>query len=241
MNFKLEIIGFNIESCMAAEQAGAHRIELCDNPGEGGTTASYGFIKKAREKLLIDLFPIIRPRGGDFLYSNDEFDMMKTDVQHCKNLGCDGIVIGMLTADARIDKLRCSQLVNMAYPMEATFHRAFDRTIDFATALEDVIDIGCTRILSSGLYPHALAGKENIKALVSLAAGRIIVMPGSGVRSQNIVELATGTGAVEFHSSARMVLPTKMEAFNATMNENMESYFVDENEIKKMASLLTAL
>ena len=114
MKFKLEVIGFTIESCMIAQAAGAHRIELCDNPSEGGTTPSYGFIKTARENLSIELYPIIRPRGGDFLYSEIEFEVMKADIEVCKNLGCDGVVIGILHADGTVDKRRCTQLVEIA-------------------------------------------------------------------------------------------------------------------------------
>lgn len=121
---KLEIIGFTIESCVAAQKAGANRIELCDGPGEGGTTPSYGFIKTAREKLSIDLFVMIRPRGGDFLYSEDEFEMMKSDVLLCKQLGCDGIVTGILTSDGKVDIERNKELIELASPLKATFHRA---------------------------------------------------------------------------------------------------------------------
>ena len=134
MIFKLEVIGFNIESCIVAQAAGAHRIELCDNPEEGGTTPSYGFIKAAREKLQIALFPIIRPRGGDFLYSNEEFEIMKTDIKRCNQLGCDGVVIGMLNADGTVDKKRNASLVELAYPLGVTFHRAFDRTKPLLTS-----------------------------------------------------------------------------------------------------------
>ena len=148
MKYVLEVIGFTIQSCVIAQQAGAKRIELCDNPSDGGTTPSYGFIKVARKKLEIDLFPIIRPRGGDFFYSDDEFSIMKNDSKVCKELGCDGIVMGILKTDGTIDKQRSSELVELAYPMEVTFHRAFDRTADYHSALEDVIETGCTRILT---------------------------------------------------------------------------------------------
>ena len=130
MKFTLETIAFNIESCKIAQAAGAHRIELCDNPGEGGTTPSYGFIKTARQILKIDLFPIIRPRGGDFFYSDEEFEIMKTDIQVCKEHGCDGVVFGILKEDATIDKIKCKILIQLAYPMSVTFHRAFDRVTD---------------------------------------------------------------------------------------------------------------
>ena len=252
MNFKLEVIGFNIESCILAQAAGANRIELCDNPGEGGTTPSYGFIKAAREILHIDLYPIIRPRGGDFFYSDAEFEVMKTDVQICKGLGCDGVVIGILNSDGTVDKQRCKELVALAYPLGVTFHRAFDRTRNplltspegrnldsdklkfYSQALEDIIEIGCERILASGLQPTALEGAETIASLIKQADERIIIMPGSGVRPDNIIELAKKTGAVEFHTSARINIDSKMNFSNEAMKESLKSVAVNEIEIKEI-------
>jgi copper homeostasis protein len=239
--FRLEVIGFNIESCMLAQAAGAHRIELCDNPGEGGTTPSYGFIKSARENLQIELYPIIRPRGGDFLYSDDEFELMKADVKVCQELGCDGVVTGILHTDGTIDKKRCVELVQLAYPMGVTFHRAFDRVKDAAQALEDIIEIGCERILTSGLVPNALEGAEMLAALIKQADERIIIMPGSGVRSDNIIDLAQKTGAVEFHTSARMNIGSKMNYRNEAMKENLQSVSLDEEEVKKIIANLKSL
>ena len=241
LNFKLETIAFNIESCHISQAAGAHRIELCDNPGEGGTTPSYGFIKAARKALNIDLFPIIRPRGGDFLYSDEEFEIMKADVQLCKELGCDGVVIGMLNEDATIDKKRSSILVNIAYPMSVTFHRAFDRVTAPDQALEDVIEIGCERILTSGFHPSAIDGAENIKKLISLAGERIIIMPGSGVRSENIISLAESTGVVEFHSSARKHISSQMKIINPYMNETLKTISADGEEIEAMIEKLKSI
>jgi copper homeostasis protein len=241
MNFILETIAFNIESCAKAQTAGAKRIELCDNPSEGGTTPSFGFIKAARKKLHIPLYPIIRPRGGDFLYSNDEFEIIKSDIKICKDLACDGIVIGMLNEDATIDKIRCSQLVNLAYPMGVTFHRAFDRVIHMEQALEDVIEIGCERILTSGLFSTAIEGITNLKKLIDQANERIIIMPGSGVRASNIAEIALPTNAVEFHSSARKMVGTSMKVFNETMKENLQSVDVDVEEINRMIQNLNAI
>ena len=241
MIFSLEVIGFNIESCALAQSAGANRIELCDNPGEGGTTPSYGFIKAAREKLQIDLYPIIRPRGGDFLYSDTEFEIMKIDISTCKELGCDGVVIGMLNADRTVDKERCRQLVELAYPMGVTFHRAFDRTADAFGAMEDIIDIGCGRILTSGLQSTAMEGIDTIAALVKQAGERIIIMPGSGVRSDNINLLAQRTGATEFHTSARIFANSNMNYTNEAMKENLQSVMVDTDEIKNIISNLNSL
>ncbi|MBK8610866.1 MAG: copper homeostasis protein CutC [Chitinophagaceae bacterium] len=238
MNVKLEVIGFTIESCILAQAAGAHRIELCDNPGEGGTTPSYGFIEAAREKLQIALYPIIRPRGGDFLYTNVEFDLMKTDIKICKELGCNGVVIGVLKTDGTVDKERCRQLVDLANPLGVTFHRAFDRVADAAQALEDIIEVGCERILTSGLHPTAIAGVDTIAKLIKQADDRIIIMPGSGVRSDNIIELAEKTGAFEFHTSARVNVDSKMNYINDAMKETLKSVTVDEQEIKNIMANL---
>jgi len=238
MKFKLEVIGFTIESCLIAQAAGAHRIELCDNPSEGGTTASYGFIKTARENLSIELYPIIRPRGGDFLYSEIEFEVMKADVEISKNLGCDGVVIGMLNADGTVDKKRCKELVDIAYPMKVTFHRAFDRTNDPFRAMEDIISIGCERILTSGQKNLAIDGEELLNKLVKQANNRIIIMPGSGVKSDNIKTLVKNTNATEFHTSARTFIDSKMEFINESMNEQLTSVTTMSDEIKKIIEIL---
>lgn len=235
---KLEIIGFNIESCVSAQQAGANRIELCDNPAEGGTTPSYAFIKVARKALHIELYVMIRPRGGDFLYSEAEYEMMKADIEICKNLGADGVVLGMLTSAGKIDKEKCRNLAGYAYPLGVTFHRAFDRTSKPIEALEDIIEIGCERILTSGLQPKAVEGQQLIKELIAHANGRIIVMPGSGVTSENIISLAENTGAVEFHSSAAIYRNSEMKYLNDAMNEQMKHVVVNTEEVYKMRELL---
>lgn len=238
MKHILEVIGFDINGCIAAQNAGADRIELCASPTEGGTTPSYGLIKMARDILTIDLYPIIRPRGGDFLYNDYEFDVIKSEIKVCKVFGCHGVVIGMLNTDGTIDKERCKQLVDLAYPLKVTFHRAFDRVVDAAKALEDVIEIGCHRILTSGQKPTATEGADNIAALIKQANNRIIIMPGSGVRSDNILDLSQKTGATEFHTSARIVTESKMEYKNESMNESLKSVYVDEDEVKKIKELL---
>ena len=235
---KLEIIGYNIESCIAAQAAGANRIELCDNPLEGGTTPSYGFIKAARENLSIELYVMVRPRGGDFFYSDDEFKIMKADIRMCKQSGCDGIVIGLLKNDGNIDKKRCGELVALAYPLAVTFHRAFDRTRDPFIALEDIIETGCERILTSGLQPKAINGAPIIKELIARANGRSIIMPGSGVNAKNIILLAENTGATEFHSSASTYVESKMNYTNLSIDESLKYVTVNKDEIMEMAGLL---
>jgi copper homeostasis protein len=241
MSYKLEVIAFSLDSCLLIEKAGAHRIELCDNPGEGGTTPSYGFIQKARALTSIDLYPMIRPRGGDFFYSIDEFESMKTDIRLCKEAGCDGVVIGLLNADGTVDRERTAMLVELAYPMSVTFHRAFDRTRDAFEALETLINVGCERVLTSGLMPNVNGGKQLLKQLVATADERIIIMPGSGVRHNVIAELAQFTGAVEFHTSARTTVATGMQYINEQMNEALTSVTDDSNEVIACLAALNKL
>ncbi len=235
----LEIAVFNIQSAIMAAEAGASRLELCENPAEGGTTPSYGTLKTVREKISIPVFPIIRPRGGDFLYGDEEFEVMKKDILLCKQLGFEGAVIGLLNSDGTVDKKRTTTLVELAYPLEITFHRAFDRAINPLQALEDIITCGCQRILTSGQTPSAYNGKKLIKQLIEQADERIIIMPGSGVRSNNIAALAAYTGATELHSSARKILASKMQFIQSTMEEKLENIIVDVEEIKMMKKELS--
>lgn len=235
----LEVAVFNYSSAITAGKSGADRIELCDNAAEGGTTQSYGVLKKVRAELSIPVFPIIRPRGGDFLYSDEEFDVMKKDVSMCKELGFEGIVFGILHADGTVDEERGRQITELAYPMEVTFHRAFDRCNDPFLALEKIIDIGCQRILTSGQMPNAFDSLPLLAALVKQADGRIVIMPGSGVRSNNIVQIRQETGAEEFHSSARIHIKSQMTFINDRMDKEDETVLsVDEQEIRKMKELL---
>lgn len=241
MDYQLEIIGFNIKSCLAAQQNGAHRIELCASPGEGGTTPSYSFIKRAKELLRIPVYVMIRPRGGDFLYSADEFKIMTDEISICKQLDCDGVVLGILKEDGTVDIDRCKLLVEHAYPMGVTFHRAFDRVCNPVQALEDVIATGCERILTSGLHPKAEQGKEVIADLIRRAEDRIIIMPGSGVNAQNIQAIIKETGAREIHSSASVTLETKMKYENPEMKEHLSHVTADGGEVRKMSLALSEL
>jgi copper homeostasis protein len=234
MSFALEICCYNYSSCLIAAGAGVQRIELCADAAEGGTTPGFGIIKRVKEKLPTPVFPIIRPRGGDFFYDDDEFNVMKTEVQLCRELGCEGVVIGMLKQDGSIDKMRCGQLVTLAYPMSVTFHRAFDRALNPFKALEDIIQIGCERILSSGHKPTAQEGAHLLNELVRQANERIIIMPGSGIRAANIIETARQTGATEFHSSASIKQNSRMQFINEAMQENLQTVMADKDEITAM-------
>ena len=239
MRYTLEVIAYNIESCVIAQDNGADRIELCANPGEGGTTPSYGMIKAAKQKCSIPIFVMIRPRGGDFFYSDEEFRIMQEDIIYCRDFGCDGVVLGILNADGTVDINRIKVLVQLAYPMEVTFHRAFDRVKDAHQSLEDVIDCGCTRILTSGLRPTAMQGISLIRELVELADERIIIMPGAGVRASNIEGLIELSGAVEFHTSAGMRRDSRMEYKNVDMGEILDWHVADGNEIVLIKNLLS--
>jgi copper homeostasis protein len=240
-NYIIEIATTDFSTTKSAVDGGADRIELCAALSEGGTTASYGTIKKCREAFNVQLFPIIRTRSGDFLYSDEEFDIMFTDVKLCKDLGCDGVVVGLLNKDGSIDIKRTSKLIELAYPLEVTFHRAFDRCKDPFDALEQLIEIGCQRILTSGQKPTAPQGIDLITALVKLADERIIIMPGSGVRKENIKELAEKTGAKEFHSSLRGSKKSKMHFIHPSFADSTESYttpFIDPEEVKALRNAL---
>lgn len=234
----LEIAVFNYQSAVLAERAGADRLELCENAGEGGTTPSYGTLKQIKEKLTIPVFPIIRPRGGDFLYDDEELTIMKQDIQLCKQLGFEGVVFGMLLPDGKVDKENCKRLVDLAYPLDVTFHRAFDRIIDALEALENIIECGCTRILTSGQVPSVADGAGLIKEFINAADLRIIIMPGSGLRSSNVLSIAEITGAVEFHSSARTTVPSLMQYTNNKMGESNQTVSVDVEEIKRTKEIL---
>lgn len=203
---KLEICAFSVDAALKAQKAGADRIELCANPSEGGTTPAYGTMQKATELLYIPVFPIIRPRGGDFCYTPEEYDMMAEDIVTAKHLGCKGVALGILNPDGTIDTERTSYLIKLAWPMQVTFIRAFDLVPDPLVALNDLIEIGCNRVLTSGQALKAEHATTLLKQLVIAAKNRIVVMPGSGVCPDNLEMLITQTGACEFHASARTVL-----------------------------------
>ncbi len=241
MSFIIEIATSDFLTTKSAAEGGADRIELCANLAEGGTTPSFAHIKKCREAFDILLFPIIRPRGGDFLYNKDEFEIMKNDIKLCKDLRCEGIVIGLLNMDGTIDIARSSELVELAYPLEVTFHRAFDRCKDPFTALEELIDIGCQRILTSGQKPTVSEGIDLIAELNKRADDRIIIMPGSGLRKENIKMLAEKTGCSEFHSSLRGKVKSPMQFIHPAFANSEESYSNNEISPDDVRALRNAL
>lgn len=204
MKYRIENCANSAESAVRAELGGAYRVELCAGMPEGGTTPSYGEIKVAREAIGIKLNVIIRPRGGDFCYSARELEVMRYDIEMARSLGVDGLVFGCLTPSGDVDVEAMRGLMTAAGDTPVTFHRAIDMCRDMSQALEDIVALGCRRILTSGGAATALEGIDRLAHLVHLAAGRIIIMPGSGVGAANIARLAQETGAVEFHFSARV-------------------------------------
>jgi copper homeostasis protein len=237
----IEIATSDFITTQAAVDGGADRIELCANLTEGGTTPSYGHIRQCREAFDKLIYPIIRPRGGDFLFTDEEFSIMLQDVKLCKELACDGVVIGLLNAGGTIDIKRTSKLIEAAYPLGATFHRALDRCSNPFEAMEQLIQIGCERILTSGQKQSAPDAVDMIDQLNREADERIVIMPGSGVRKENIKMIADKTGCTEFHSSLRSKRKTSMEFIHPSFAGSEESYvnnYIDPEEVKALRKAL---
>jgi copper homeostasis protein len=214
----LEIAAGSLASALAAQEGGADRVELCSSLAEGGITPSYGMLVTVREHVRIPVYVLIRPRGGDFLYGDAEFDIMLRDVETCVRAGFDGVVIGALDADGHVDP-RCRELVKAAGTLGVTFHRAIDASADLSRTLEDAIALGCERVLTSGGCANASAGAQVIAGLVKQADNRIKVMAGAGIRSGNLAEVARLTGAHEFHGSARTVVKSRMRYLNPALKD----------------------
>lgn len=199
---KIEIACFNPQSAIIAFENGADRIELCDGLSEGGTTPGFETTKELREKINIPMYVMVRPRGGDFTYSEAEFDQMKNELTQLKSLDVDGFVFGILDENDEVNVEKNKILVELAQPLPCTFHRAFDRAKGLEDSLEKVIDCGFKTILTSGQKPNVSEGKENLKTLVELSNGRIEILIGGGLRSTNIQDIREFTKAGYFHSSA---------------------------------------
>lgn len=242
----LEVCVDSVDSAIIAQQAGAQRVEFCDSLIEGGTTPSFGQLEWAKKQLTIKNYVIIRPRGGDFLYNDNEFEIMKSDIHCCGKLKMDGVVIGMLNADGTVDTKRCAELVAIAksYNMGVTFHRAIDRTNDIFKAMEDIIALGCERILTSGGCKTAMEGVDVIKQLIQKANNRIIIMPGAGVTPENAAEILQKTGASEIHGTLKNTYPSNMKYLNSNMSSGSNDNGIsraDGDKIKKVVTLLNSL
>ncbi len=246
MSYQIEICTGNIQSALNAQEGGADRIELCDNLWEGGTTPSMAAIEFVCKQLDIPAFVLIRPRGGDFVYSEQEFEVMKRDIEHAKNAGAKGIVSGILTPDGNVDVLRTKELVMLSNPLSFTFHRAFDLTPDYTKSVEEIIFCGANRILTSGQQVNVQEGLATIRNLVELANDRIQILPGGGVNDKNVTQLYE-IGCREFHFSAKS--PLRGQAENdpiVPMNGSKDipedhMYVSDPSKILRIKALLDFL
>jgi copper homeostasis protein len=240
----LEICADSIESAIAAERGGAHRIELCSNLLEGGVTPSFGLISAVRNRIAIDLYVMIRPRGGDFCYDSDEFQAMQQDVLTAKQLGANGVVLGILRENGTVDADRTRDLIDIARPMMVTLHRAFDMSIDLSQALEEVIAIGADRILTSGGEQTAEAGMATIAALVKKAGNRIAIMAGAGIKAANVLNILARTGVGEIHATARVPIHSRMQYRNERISMGAINGHEYERLVateKKVSELLAAI
>jgi copper homeostasis protein len=238
----VEVCVDSVASAVAAERGGAARVELCGSLIEGGITPSAGLIEMTRAAVSVDLHVMIRPRGGDFCYDADEFETMRRDITLAKRLGANGVVFGILDANGYIDVVRTRQLADEARPLAVTFHRAFDMTADLFRALDDVCTAGVDRVLTSGGEPSSLQGQETILRLVTMAHGRIVIMPGSGIRPENARSLVGHTGVTEIHVGLRSSLPSPMLHRNPRISmgsvegREYQRFAVLEDQVRKLCS-----
>ena len=223
----------SIESAIAAERGGANRVELCSSLIEGGVTPSPGLIGQARKKLSIGLHVLIRPRGGDFCYTSEEFEVMQRDVVAAKKLGADGVVLGILRSEGMVDVQRTRHLVDIARPLKVTYHRAFDMSVDPVGSLEQVARTGAERILTSGGAENSIAGARTLRQLVDVAREQVIIMAGGGINPQNVRTLIEETGVREVHAS----LKSSMESPMRHKNEKISMGSLEGREYQRLTVL----
>ena len=227
----LEICANSFQSAKNAQDSGAHRIELCQELSVVGITPSYGLLKQVIENLDIQVFVLVRPRSGNFVYSDEEFETMKKDIQLCKDLGCEGIVSGVLNPDKTIDIKRTKILIQLSKPLSFTFHRAFDEVINPKEALEQLIDLGIDRVLTSGQKPSAEDGLSLLKELNEIANGRIIILAGGGISPKNTSKFKAA-GLKEIHSSASVTIE---------QNDSLFGLPQTVSDCKKIKAILDAI
>lgn len=240
----LEVCAGSVESVIAARDGGAARVELCAALEVGGITPSIGFMREARKVEGIAMNVLIRPRGGDFLYDENETACMEHDVIAARECGADGVVIGALTADGDIDIAVCRRLVKAAQGINVTFHRAFDMCSNPMQALEDIIALGCDKILTSGQAATAEAGMDVLKKLVEAADGRIAIMPGCGVNANNAANILDGCGATEIHASARKSVGSGMRFRHGGVsmgNPDSDEFARKETDSQEVSKIVEAI
>lgn len=240
----LEVCADSVASAIAAESGGAQRIELCSDLLEGGITPGSGLLSVVRKRVGIDIFVMIRPRGGDFVYSEDEFEVMRYDIEEARRLGANGVVLGLLDDQGRIDVKRTRALVEQAAPLPVTFHRAIDMTPDPMGALEQVIETGVHRILSSGGASRVADGCELLSRFVDRGKGRIAVMAGGGLTVATLPQVAKATGVTEFHASLRRLIPSRVNfrkqgvAMGEVADREYVRYATLEEDVREMGETL---
>ncbi|MFY9938693.1 MAG: copper homeostasis protein CutC [Silvibacterium sp.] len=236
----LEICVDSVESAIAAERGGAQRVELCSDLLEGGIAPSPGLLELVRRRVRIDIFVMIRPRGGDFCYAAEEFAVMKADIRYAKRLGADGVVVGILDADGFVDVQRTRELVELARPLPVTFHRAIDVSADLADSLERVIASGAQRVLTSGGKRRAVDGMQDISDAIRRTRGHISIMAGGGLNPENIRMVAEGTGAAEYHASLNTSTPSPVRHrsnslfLGTDMERDYSRYVVREEDVRAL-------
>ena len=244
MNTLVEVCVDSVTSAIAAEHGGAARIELCSGLIEGGVTPSAGLIEVTRAAVSLPLHVMIRPRAGDFFYDAAEFAIMRRDIALAKQMGATGVVFGILEANGNVDVARTRQLVELARPLAVTFHRAFDMTSDLSRALDDVCAAGVDRVLTSGGEPTSLQGDQTILQLLRQARGRIVVMPGSGIKPENARCLVNQTGATEIHVGLRSTFPSPMLHRNPRISmgslegREYQRFVVLEEQVRRLCDAL---
>lgn len=244
MKRELEIVVESVESAKAAASGGADRLELCENLAGGGVTPSHAKIERVIKKAHVPVHVLVRPRVGDFLYSDHDFDIMCRDIETIRQLGAAGVVTGVVTAAGELDMIRMAKLMEHADGLEFTCHRAFDMCADHMEALDNLIALGATRVLTSGGRPTALEGIELIVQLIERASGRIQIMAGAGVRPENVQELMRAEGLAHYHSSAKVMVESKMNhRGTATMgaadiDSEFQWYGVSEDLVRNLRTKL---